>query len=118
MTELPPVNLYEGMFPSYVSSSCKSTPSPSISVAAERAAYEEKKRRANRKAEEEAARVAARRTKEDALRRSEAEEYSDEPDDLELPDAAPKSTFIDKLRRRIAKLVDDVDGKDDNSTDL
>ena len=87
-------------------------------VAAERAAYEEKKRRANRKAEEEAARVAARRTKEDALRRSEAEEYSDEPDDLELPDAAPKSTFIDKLRRRIAKLVDDVDGKDDNSTDL
>ena len=87
-------------------------------VAAERAAYEEKKRRANRKAEEEAARVAARRTKEDALRRSEAEEYSDEPDDLELPDAAPKSTFIDKLRRRIASLVADVDGKDDNSTDL
>ena len=37
---------------------------------------------------------------------------------MRLPDAAPKSTFIDKLRRRIAKLVDDVDGKDDNSTDL
>lgn len=90
-------------------------------AAAHKAAEEEKKRRAaqkaTQKAEEEAARVAARRSKEDALRRAEAED-PEGPGDIELPDNKPKTSFIDMLRRRISSLVEEVDAKDDNSTDI
>lgn len=90
-------------------------------AAAHKAAEEEKKRRAAQKAaqkaEEEAARVAARRSKEDALRHADADD-PEGPADLELPDNKPKTSFIDMLRRRISSLVEDVDAKDDNSTDL